>query len=299
MQSFDLISAIRSRTCSASWCDMGELLDGKPTNHLELRKSAGEVQSGRLPLLQGDGRLISPTGPGRRSHDRAGSSRDLDDAKALISLALIGSALRSNPAPSKSAWRPICPSAARKGSWRSTRAASSRSPSSTYPTDIDEDGILQKEGAATRGRKAAAERGARRAWFKLRAEAGVKAVGGRRSVGQCSRPRRRADLTVVFADYRRHDRMQPTCRGLPGRHRQKPRSITNRDHVESLEPGEALAFRGSGTIRAAVTVAWSDVSRARSARCQKACSAPPSPSCSSFKAGASVTAEVMVEDDSA
>ena len=200
--------------------------------------------------------------------------KNLDDAKALISLAPIGSA-SVDPSPIEIGLAPNLSFGGAEGSLAINPRGKFTIAVLNDPTDIDEDGILQKEGAAI------ADGSYRRRWCSTARGSSCEPRPasrrwGRRASAMFSASKARP-ITVVFADY---------LVVLPGRPTReafladivKPRFITNRDHVESLEPGEALAFRRSGTIRAAVTVTWSTCSRARFACCQS-CSAPPFPSC--------------------
>ena len=219
--------------------------------------------------------------------------KNLDDARALISQAPIGSA-SIDPSPIEIGLAPNLSFGGAEGSLAINPRGKFTIAVLNDPTDLDEDGILQKEGAAIADGKLPPQVVLDGAWFKLRAEAGVKAVG-QASVAKILGLEGGADLTVVFADYRRHDPDQPTREAFLA-DIAKPRFITNRDHVESLETGEALAFRRSGTIRAAVTVTWSDVFTGQIGTLARLLGTTV-PIMLSFKAGASVTAEVTVEDD--
>ena len=104
-----------------------------------------------------------------------------------------------------------------------------------------------------------------------------------------------ADLGVVFADYRRHEPDRPARDAFVAAIK-TARFATNNDHVAALAPGEALAFRRGGTIHAAVTLRLSDVFTGQIGTLGKLFGTT-APITLSFKAGASVTAVVRVEDD--
>ena len=219
--------------------------------------------------------------------------KNLDEAQALISMAPIGSA-SVDPTPIELGLAPNLSFGGAEGSLAINPRGRFTVAVLNDPTDPDEDGILQKEGAAIAEGRLPPQVALEGAWFKLRAEAGVKAVG-QASVVTALGLDGGGDLTVVFADYRRHAPDQPTREAFLA-DIVKPRFVTNRDHVESLEPGEALAFRRSGSIHAAVTIAWSDVFTGQIGTLGRLFGTT-APIMLSFKAGASVTAEVRVEDE--
>src|SRR5262245_50990875 len=183
--------------------------------------------------------------------------QNLEDAKALISPKPIGSAAIDFK-PIELGRAPNLSFDAASGTLAINPRGKSTVAVLNDPTDVDEDGIVQKENAeiadGTLAPQVLFDQGA---WLKLRAEAGVKATGPV-PVAEIIGLDIGGELGVVFADYRRHDRGQPTRQAFVD-DVGDARFVTNRDHVENLKIGEALAFRRGGSISATVTLNLSDL----------------------------------------
>lgn len=161
--------------------------------------------------------------------------------------------------------------------------------------DVDEDGLMQRDEAEIAdGQLPPQVRLGDGAWLKFRVEVGVKATGAQ-SVGDVIGIDAEGEFGVVFTDYHRHDPAQPTREAFLADIREA-RFATNRDDVEGLAPGETLAFRRSGAVRATVTVRLSDLFTGQIGTLGKLLGTA-APIAIAFKAGATITAEVSVDDD--
>ena len=165
------------------------------------------------------------------------------------------------------------------------------------PTDPDEDCILSATASKTADGSLPPQLAydGSRAYMKYRAEAGLKAVGGA-TIAQLLALDLRAESRAIFCDYRLHQRAEQAQTAFLFDMARGPRFVTKLADVESLEPGEALAFRFGGTIHAAVTISWTDVFTGQLGTIGKLLGTV-SPLTFAIDAGAALDVDVSVTDE--
>jgi hypothetical protein len=164
------------------------------------------------------------------------------------------------------------------------------------PDDPDEDGILGSTAVKTADGALPPQLAfdPSRAYLKMRTEAGVKATASV-PLGSLVSIDAAAEASAIFADYHAHQPSQQ-ARAAFVMDIEKARFATNLEHVLSLAPAEALAFRFAGKVSADVTVSWSDVFTGQLGSLGKLLGTT-APIAISVNAGASVSFSVSVSDD--
>ncbi|HEY2907201.1 MAG TPA: hypothetical protein VGJ29_14965 [Vicinamibacterales bacterium] len=164
--------------------------------------------------------------------------------------------------------------------------------------DKDPDGILIPPGAkdAIGGAQPSVVLSADRAWLKYRIDSGLTASAAT-TLAQIG-----FDLAVetgasaTLADYRVHQRSQSVREALVGDLAAGPRFAMVLSDVETLAPGDAVSVQLGGTLKVNVTLTWADVFTGELAPLSALLNSTALIALR-FDAGATVTANVKVDDD--
>ncbi len=162
--------------------------------------------------------------------------------------------------------------------------------------DQDRDGLLMPARAATADNTAAPAivLSPGRAWLKYRVEAELKATGG------ASRGAIGFDLSaggrVVLSDYRVHDPGERVRAALLHDLSTPRRLAAVLDHVQQLQPGDAIAMQMTGTLKASATVSWTDVFCGRASALMELLGTA-TPLTVQIQAGLQASVHVTVADD--
>jgi hypothetical protein len=170
--------------------------------------------------------------------------------------------------------------------------------------DKDPDAILMPAGAADAigGATPSLTLSTDRAWLKYRIDGGLKASAAKtlaeigfelaRDVnGQID-----AAASATLADYRVHQRSQSVREALVADLAAGPRFALVLSDVEALTPGDAVSVQLGGTLKASVTLTWSDVFTGELAPLSALLKSSALVALR-FDAGATLTANVALEDD--
>ena len=135
-----------------------------------------------------------------------------------------------------------------------------------------------------------------RAWLKYRTEAGLKASGAKTLADIGFMLSVEANASTVLTDYRAHQRSQSARDAIVADLEGGPRLALVLADVERLTPGDAVAIQIGGTLRASVTLSWSDVFVGEVAPLSALLKSSALIALT-FDAGATVTANVALTDD--
>ena len=135
-----------------------------------------------------------------------------------------------------------------------------------------------------------------RAWLKYRIEAGLKASGAKTLADIGFTLSVEANASATLVDYRVHQRSQSAREAVVADLEAGPRLALVLADVEGLAPGEAVAIQLGGTLRASVTLSWSDVFMGELAPLSALLKSSALIALT-FDAGATLTANVALTDD--
>jgi hypothetical protein len=164
--------------------------------------------------------------------------------------------------------------------------------------DKDPDGILMPMGAkdAIGGAQPSLTLSADRAWLKYRIDGGLKASAATTLADIGFDLAVEAGASATLADYRVHQRSQSVREALVGDLAAGPRFAMVLSDVEALAPGDAVSVQLGGSLKVNVTLTWADVFTGELAPLSALLKSTALIALR-FDAGATVTANVKVDDD--